>query len=153
MASPTTSYKSPGYHTVTPYIIVEDGQKLIDFLQQAFDGQLKEHMKGEDGKTWHAEVLIGDSHVMIGGARGDQKPLPCMNYIYVPDCDATYRKALAAGATSLMEPADQFYGDRNAGVMDSTGNMWWIATHVEDVPPEELKRRAQAAHQSGSDKK
>jgi PhnB protein len=69
-----------------------------------------------------------------------------MIYLYVNDTDATYRRALQAGATSIMEPKDQFYGDRNGGVRDATGTEWWIATHVEDVPPEEMARRARAAH-------
>jgi len=70
--------------------------------------------------------------------------MPTVLYLYVDDTDATYQRALEAGATSLMEPADQFYGDRNAGVEDPTGNHWWIATHKEDVPPAELARRAEA---------
>jgi PhnB protein len=92
----------------------------------------------------HAELRIGDSVVMLADAAGDFKPLPCALYLYVPDADATYRRALEAGATSVMEPANQFYGDRNAGVKDPTGNQWWIGTHVEDVPPEEMARRRDA---------
>jgi uncharacterized glyoxalase superfamily protein PhnB len=93
----------------------------------------------------HAEVTIGDSVIMMGEPMGEFKPMPCMIYVYVEDTDAVYKQALKAGATSVMEPADQFYGDRNAGVKDMAGNLWWIATHVEDVAPEELEKRAQAA--------
>jgi PhnB protein len=97
---------------------------------------------GPDGTVGHAEVRIGGSPVMMGEARGPWPAMPCAIYLYVNDTDAVYRRALAAGATSLMEPADQFYGDRNAGVKDPCGNFWWIATHKEDVSPEELQARA-----------
>jgi PhnB protein len=101
-------------------------------------------MAHPDGTIMHAEVKIGDSIVMMGEARGDCKPMPGSLYVYVNDADATYRRALQAGATSMMEPGDQFYGDRTAGVKDPSGNQWTIATHREDVPPEELRRRAEA---------
>jgi PhnB protein len=90
----------------------------------------------------HAEVFIGDSAVMMGEPVGETPALPGSLYLYVEDTDSTYRRAIDAGATSLMEPANQFYGDRNAGIKDPSGNMWWIATHVEDVTPEEMARRA-----------
>ena len=133
-----------GYHTVTPYLIVEGVAGLIDFLKQAFDAVETERVPGPDGKVGHGEVRIGDSVVMMGEASGDWKPVPGSMYLYVSDTDATYKRALDAGATSLMEPADQFYGDRNAGVKDASGNMWWIATRKENVSPEELRRRAEA---------
>ena len=90
-------------------------------------------------------LRIGDSVVMLGDAHGEHKPLQTMLYVYVDDADAIYQRALAAGATSVQAPVDQFYGDRSGGVKDAFGNLWWIATHIEDVPPAELKRRAQAA--------
>ncbi len=133
-----------GYHTVTPYLIVEGVAGLIDFLKQAFDAVETERVPGPDGKVGHGEVRIGDSVVMMGEASGDWKPMPGSMYLYVNDTDATYKRALDAGATSLMEPADQFYGDRNAGVKDASGNMWWIATRKENLSPEELRRRAEA---------
>jgi len=134
-----------GYHTVTPYLTVQGVPKLIDFLTQAFEAQEIERMTQPDGTIGHAEVRIGDSVVMMGEARDEWKPMPSGIYLYVNDTDAVYKRALQAGATSIMEPADQFYGDRSAGVKDSSGNHWWIATHKEDVPPAELKKRAQAA--------
>ena len=82
---------------------------------------------------------------MMADARGDWKPMPGAIYLYVIDTDATYQRALGAGATSLMEPADQFYGDRSAGVKDPVGNYWWIGTHQEDVPPEEMEKRTRKA--------
>ncbi|TAK50654.1 MAG: VOC family protein [Bacteroidetes bacterium] len=135
------------YNTVTPYLIVPGVATIIDFLKQAFDAVELERMEMPDGSIAHAEVRIGDSVIMFGEPRGDFKPMPTMLYIYVPDTDETYRRALNAGAKSVMEPADQFYGDRNAGVQDLSGNMWWIATHVEDVSPEEMQRRmAERSH-------
>jgi len=135
-----------GYHTVTPYLVVEGAAKLIDFVKQAFGAQMvEEPTTGPDGSILHAEVQIGDSRVMLSDATSQYPPLPTMLYVYVKDADATYQSALRAGATSLMEPADQFYGDRNAGVQDACGNRWWIATHKEDVPAEEMARRAQQA--------
>ena len=131
-----------GHHTVTPYLVATNAQALIDFATRAFDAQLVEDMRGPDGAVMHAELQIGDSRVMLGQASQQHPAMPAGIYLYVPDTDATYRKALAAGAVSTMEPANQFYGDRNAGVKDQNGNMWWIGTHVEDVSPEELKRRA-----------
>ena len=134
-----------GCHTVTPYLTVQGVPKLIDFLKQAFEAREIERVPGPDGTIGHAEVRIGDSVVMMGEARGELQPMPSAIYLYVNDADAVYKRALQAGATSMMEPADQFYGDRSAGVKDSSGNLWWIATHKEDVPPEELKKRAEAA--------
>ncbi len=133
-----------GYRTVTPYLTIADAAQQIEFVQQAFGAELKERVAGPDGVISHAEVKIGDSMVMIGQARDEWKPMPSSIYLYVEDCDATYQQALKAGATSLMEPVNQFYGDRGAGVIDQNGNYWFIGTHVEDVAPEELQRRAAA---------
>jgi len=134
-----------GYHTVTPYLVVQRAAKLIDFLKQAFEAKEIECMTQPDGTIRHAEVRIGDSVVMVSEAKDEWKPMPSGIYLYVNDTDAVYKRALQAGATSIMEPADQFYGDRNAGVKDLSGNHWWIATHKEDVPPEEIQKRAEAA--------
>jgi PhnB protein len=133
-----------GYHTVTPYLVVVNAAKLIDFLKRAFDGKETVCHTNPDGSIGHAEVRIGDSAIMMGEARGEWKAMPCAIYLYVPDTDAVYQRALQAGATSIMAPANQFYGDRHGGVKDPCGNLWWIATRVEDVSPEELKRRAEA---------
>lgn len=98
-------------------------------------------MPERGGAIMHAEVRIGDSRVMMGEPPCGIQPIPACLHLYVEDTDAVYRRALAAGATSVREPADQFYGDRNAGVKDPSGNSWWITTHVEDVSPEEMERR------------
>jgi PhnB protein len=134
-----------GWHTITPYIVVEGAAKFIEFLTQAFDAKVKERMVRPDGKVAHAEVWVGDSILMLGETTAEAKLQSAGIYLYVPDVDATYRRALQAGATSVAEPADQFYGDRNARVRDAWGNFWGIATHVEDVPPEEMKRRVEVA--------
>jgi PhnB protein len=132
-----------GFHTVTPYLIVDGAARLIDFLEEVFDAQEVERLAAPGDRIGHAEVRIGDSVVMIGDSRGEYQPMQMMLYVYVDDVDATYQRALAVGAA----PADQFYGDRSGGVRDPFGNSWWIATHVEDVAPAELKRRAQEAMQ------
>jgi uncharacterized glyoxalase superfamily protein PhnB len=132
-----------GYQTVTPYLTVDDTSKLIEFLKNAFDAKIVFTMNDETGTPGHAEVKVGTSMVMMGKARGEWKALPCSLYLYVPDVDATYKKAIAAGGTSIREVADQFYGDRSGGVLDPCGNSWWIGTHIEDVSEEELERRSQ----------
>lgn len=134
-----------GYHSVTPYLVVPRVSALIDFLKRAFDARETYRMPRADGTVMHAEVRIGDSNIMLGEPMGEWKPMPASVYLYVEDADAVYRRAIESGATSLMEPADQFYGDRHGGVQDPSGNHWWIATHKEDVAPEELSRRAEAA--------
>ncbi|TMA81275.1 MAG: VOC family protein [Deltaproteobacteria bacterium] len=134
-----------GYHTVTPYLVVEGVPKLIEFLTRAFDAKEVFRMAMSDGTIRHAEVQIGDSRVMMGEAQGPHRPIPAMLHLYVADADAVYARALRAGATSITAPADQFYGDRTGGVQDACGNQWWIATHNEDVSAEELARRAEAA--------
>ena len=142
-----------GYHTITPYLVVENPGRLIDFLTRAFGARETERIAQPDGSIMHAEVRIGDSAVMMGGA-GSQHPAKLAGlYLYVEDVDAAYAKALQAGATSITAPADQFYGDRSAGVTDPAGNTWWIATHIEDVPREQLASRAEAAmkqHRGGA---
>jgi PhnB protein len=139
--------KPDGYHSVTPYLVVDGAARLIDFLVSTFDAREMERFPAPGNRIGHAELQIGDSIVMLGDARGEHAPMQAMLYVYVDDVDATYRRALAAGATSVQEPVDQFYGDRSSGVRDPCGNLWWIATHIEDLSPAELKRRAQEAMQ------
>jgi PhnB protein len=138
-----------GYHTVTPYLVVPRVAELIDFLKQAFGAEEMFRMPRPDGAIAHAEVRIGDSMVMMGEPMGEFQPMPAMIHLYVDDADAMYRRAVDAGATSVREPTDQFYGDRSAGVKDQAGNQWFIATHKEDVAPDELARRAEAAMKQG----
>jgi uncharacterized glyoxalase superfamily protein PhnB len=140
MSVPTNA---KGYHSVTPYLVVSDPRMELEFLKKTFDAVELEKMES-NGSVFHASVKIGDSIVMMGQPMGPgMKPLQSDNYVYVKDCDATFKKALAAGAKSLSEPADMFYGDRCGGVVDPQGNHWGIATHIEDVPSDEMKRRFQ----------
>jgi PhnB protein len=133
------------YHSITPYLMAPGASRLIEFLKEAFGAVESERMTSPDGAVRHAEVRIGDSMLMLTDGGGEWKPMPASLYLYVNDADATYKRALAAGATSVMEPVTQFYGDRQGGVKDPSGNIWWIATHVEDVSPEELRKRAEAS--------
>ena len=133
-----------GFHSVTPYLIVQDVPKLLDFLAQAFAAEEIHRMTKPDGSVMHAQVKIGDSMVMMGQASGDYNPMPSMLYLYVEDVDSTYKQALQAGATVVREPRNEFYGDRSGGVKGPCSNEWWIATHVEDVPPDELAKREAA---------
>lgn len=134
-----------GFHTVTPYLLMEGATQLIDFTKKVFNATEIFCMKSPEGKVMHAQLAIGDSMLMIADARTDFKPLPASLYLYVPDVDEVYQNALNAGAKSVMTPADQFYGDRNAGVIDNWGNYWWLATHIEDVSSADIIKRAQEA--------
>jgi PhnB protein len=131
-----------GFHTVTPYLVVKDVAGLCEFLAAGFAAEEIERTQNGSGRIMHAEVRIGDSVVMLGEAMDGFPPQPSTLYLYVPDCDATYQQAIRAGGMSVMEPANQFYGDRKGAIRDPAGNAWWIATHVEDVPLPELARRA-----------
>jgi PhnB protein len=132
-----------GFHTITPYLIADGADKLIDFMQHAFGAEYDhEPAKRPDGKIMHATLKIGNSMLMVSESSEHAKATPVMLYLYVPDTDAAYQKALKAGASSVMEPSDQFYGDRSGGVKDAAGNRWFFGTHIEDVSPAELKKRA-----------
>ncbi|HWN08790.1 MAG TPA: VOC family protein [Pyrinomonadaceae bacterium] len=116
-----------GYHTITPYLTARRADELVDFVKTAFSGVEVFRTTGSAGGL-HAEVTIGDSKLMIGGYEGVEE-MPTALHLYVRDADAVYRRALEAGGTSMEEPVDQIYGDREAGVKDPSGNVWWIATH------------------------
>ncbi len=130
-----------GYHSITPYLVVNGAAKVLDFVKQAFGAQEVMRMPGPNGTIGHAEVKIGDSFVMMADASPQHPARPSMLLLYVPNVDEVYQRALKVGGKTEREPADQFYGDRSAGVTDPAGNQWVIATHVEDVSPEEMKRR------------
>ena len=140
-----------GYRSVTPYLTVDDAKRLLQFVKEAFGAKERMVMPAPDGKIGHAEVEIGDSVIMLGDASlGEFSSMPGMIHLYVEDADKTFRQALEAGAKSLREPRDEFYGDRSGGVEDPTGNRWWIATHVEEVSEEEMQRRMQAQSEQQS---
>lgn len=135
----------PGYHTITPFLTVHDGDAILEFVKRALDArELSPPTRRADGRLAHAELRIGDSNLMLSEGTAEWPPMPCSLYLYVPGVDAVYAQAIAAGATSVRAPTDEYYGDRSAGVKDSSGNYWWIATHIEDVAPDELARRAAA---------
>ena len=130
-----------GYSSVTPFLTVDGAARLIDFMQTAFGAEERMRMPMPDGSVAHAELTVGDSVIMVADATPEFPAMPGSIHLYVQDCDATYGKALAAGAQSHMEPADQFYGDRSANIVDSLGNRWSIATHIEDVSEEDMMKR------------
>lgn len=142
-----------GYHTITPYLSVDDAGKAIEFYKRAFGAEEQVRMPAPDDKVGHAELQIGDSKIMLSD------PFPQATtktpketgtttvgiFLYVEDVDEVFKQALDAGATTLSEPADQFWGDRFASVADPFGHHWQIATHVEDVAPDEMEKRAAEA--------
>ncbi|GAC1637365.1 MAG: VOC family protein [Chloroflexota bacterium] len=143
-------YKPAQYHTVTPYLVVDGAEQIISFIVDVLDGTETMRMPGPDGRIAHAEMRVGDSMIMLADAPEASEVTSTTLHLYVPDSDATYRRALDAGATSLREPRDEFYGDRMSGVQDGTGNKWYFATHVEDLSGEEMARRATEAAQVAS---
>ena len=142
-----------GYHSVTPYLIVDGAAEAIRFYGEAFGAVEVLRMPMGENKLAHAEVKIGDSHVMLADEFPDMGHLgphkrggPTASLmIYVPDVDAAYAKAIAAGAKEERAPADQFWGDRMGTLLDPFGHRWTLATHVEDVPEDEMQRRMAAA--------
>jgi len=133
-----------GYSSVTPSLLVDGAGKLIEFMQQAFAAKERLRIPMPDGSVAHAELTIGDSVVMVSDATAEYPAGQGFMHLYVEDVDNIYRKALAAGASSITEPADQFYGDRSAVVRDAFGNRWSLATHIEDVSDDEMQRRMAA---------
>jgi PhnB protein len=142
-----------GYHTATPFLIVSDGAAALDFYAKVFGAGVHEKMTTPDGRIMHAELRIGDSMIMLGehsnvDAR-DPKLLPRVSiYLYVPDVDGTFGQAIAGGAREVSPLRDQFYGNREGGVEDPWGIVWWIATRVEELTPAEIERRAATARPS-----
>lgn len=130
-----------GYHTVTPYLVVPDAPAVLDFIEEAFGGQTRSRNTDADGQIIHAEIQVGDSMIMLGQSSEEWPPTRAMIHLYLPDVDGVYARALDAGARSLRQPEDMFYGDRSGGVEDPWGTQWWIATHVEDVSMQEMERR------------
>jgi len=146
-----SSSKLPaGYHTVTPAIVVRDASAAIDFYQRAFGASEVSRMAGPDGKIMHAEIRIGDSLIMLGEENeqwGTKSPLltngnPGSLHIYVDDADASFARALEAGATVKYPLEDAFWGDRYGKVTDPFGHEWGIATRVKDLTDAEMKRAA-----------
>jgi PhnB protein len=142
-----------GYHTLTPYVVVKNAAEAIDFYKRAFGATEIERMPGPGGQgVMHAELRIGNSVIMLSDefpGSGCSAPqsiggTTCQMFLYVEDVDAAYKKAVAAGATAGMPPTDMFWGDRFGKLSDPFGHQWGLATHKEDVSPEEMKKRAEA---------
>jgi PhnB protein len=127
------TYTPKGLNSVNVYMLPLRADPVINFLKRAFGARELGKYASPDGVVHHAEIRVGDSVVEMGEPQGKYQPMPTMFYVYVPDCDAVYQRALQAGATSIAEPVDQPYGDRNGAVKDAFGNQWYIATHIKDV--------------------
>jgi PhnB protein len=140
-----------GYHTITPYLAVENASEAIDFYQRAFGAQERVRMDGPGGSVMHAELQVGDSMIMLSDPFPQSSTTPPKQlggtsvsiFAYVENIDDVYKQAVDAGASSLMEPDDMFWGDRFGSVQDPFGHSWTIATHIEDVEPEEMQRRSE----------
>ena len=147
-----------GYRTVTPYLIIKGAAEAIEFYKRAFGATELLRMADPQGRVGHAEIKIGDSVIMLADEQ------PAMGYrgprslggssvsilLYLEDVDAVFERAIKAGAKAQRPVADQFYGDRSGTLEDPFGHVWTVATHVEDVPPEEMQRRAEAAMKSAA---
>ncbi|WP_255208648.1 VOC family protein [Paraburkholderia youngii] len=130
-----SKFRPDGWHTVTPRIVVSDPENLITFIKMVFQAE------GEFHHGRPAEIMIGDSVVMVSGGDGLRDPMPAFLYVYVEDADSTYERAIAANAISLEVPTDMSYGDRRAMVRDPWGNRWQIATHQRDLSAAEIRLR------------
>ena len=145
-----------GYRTVNAYLIIKGVPEALEFYKKAFNAKEILRMPGPDGKIRHAEVKIGNTIVMMGEETQEMGALSPNSiggsatylYLYVRNCDRVFKRAVKAGATVLKEPADQYYGDRSGAVKDPFGHLWGIATHKEDLTPEQLAQRAQAFYAS-----
>jgi PhnB protein len=146
--SPKVSPVPPGYHTITPHIIVKDTRKAIEFYKRAFGAEVRGIAEGPDGHVMHAEVKIGDSIVMLNDEFPDHNVLSptttkantCVSlHLYVEDADKVFDSAKAAGAVVVMPLEDQFWGDRYGTLRDPFGHSWSVATHIKDQSPEEMK--------------
>jgi uncharacterized glyoxalase superfamily protein PhnB len=126
-------YLPAGMRQVTVYLHPQGAEKTIDFLKRAFGAEELFRYQESGGVVQHAKLRIGDSVLEMGEAHAEFAPMPTTFYLYVEDCDALYQRAVAAGATSISPPADQPYGDRNAGLQDPFGNTWYLSTHIQDV--------------------
>ncbi|MGZ8919020.1 MAG: VOC family protein [Methylobacter sp.] len=141
-----------GYHTATPYLVITNAAKAIEFYKQAFGATELMRLEGPGDKIVHAEIRIGDSSIMLADEYPDFNALSPQTIggsavsimLYVEDVDTVVDRAVAAGASLIMPVKDQFYGDRSGKIIDPFGHHWMIATHKEDVSPEEIRQRADA---------
>jgi PhnB protein len=142
----------PGHHTAAPYLAVKDGVKALEFYKKAFGATESYQLILPDGRLGHGEIRLGDSVIMLADEfpeYGGKSPQtlggsPVSIHLYVEDVDAFFKRALAAGAKERKPVMDQFYGDRSGQLEDPFGHLWWVATHKEDVPPDEMQKRVQS---------
>ncbi len=147
-----------GFHTVTPYLFIKGAARAIEFYKNAFGAAEIVRMPGPGGQVMHAELKIGDSVVMLADENPQIGALSPQSIggtgsglnIYIPNVDAVVQKAVDAGAKLVRPVKDQFYGDRSGTLIDPFGHMWFVATHVEDVSPEEMRKRMAAAQAAGA---
>lgn len=137
----SANYKPAAHPNVVPYLVLSNADKTLDFVKVVFGATEMRVSRDPQGQIGHAEVRIGNSVLMIGQASEQWPPSPAAIYVYVPDVDAAYERALAAGADSMWQPVNQPYGDRNGGVKDCNGVQWWMATH----PGGGFRRRGSAS--------
>jgi len=141
-----------GHRTVTPYLAIKNAARALDFYEKAFGATVRYRLSMPDGRVGHAEIELGDSVIMLADEfpeYGGKSPetlggSPVSIHLYVPDVDAFFKRALAAGARERKRVEDQFYGDRSGQLEDPFGHLWWVATHKEDVPPDEMQKRVRA---------
>jgi len=147
-----------GYHSVTPYLVIKGAADAIEFYKRAFGATELMRMPSPDGRIGHAEITIGDSHIMLADEfpeMGHRSPQSIGGtgvslMVYLENVDEVFKRALAAGAEQLQPIKDQFYGDRSGTLRDPFGHEWTLSTHVEDIPPEEMRRRAEEYMQKGT---
>ena len=136
-------YQPEDFPAITPYLVLTDAPKCIEFLKQAFDATVDMIFEMPDGTIGHAELTIADSKLFLADATEQWKPMPTCLHFYVPNVDESYHRAVEVGGESLQEPADQFYGERSAHLKDPTGNIWHLSTRIEILSEEEMKKRAE----------
>jgi PhnB protein len=150
------NYIPQGYNSVTPYLVIKGAAKAIEYYKNVFGATVVVRMDGPDGQVGHAELQIGDSRIMLADENPKMGHLsaqtigasPVSLYVYLPDCDKVVAKAVEEGAKIQRPVEDQFYGDRSGFIQDPFGHLWGIATHKEDVSPQEMKERAQKVMQA-----
>ena len=136
------TWKADGRAAVIPFIVCENAMSVVKFVEDVFGAHhVRRPLMRSDGTLWNAEMRLDDGTLMISEASGEFR-FPAFVYVQVPDVDATFQKAIAAGAREFMAPQDQFYGDRDGGVMDPSGNLWWIGTHKEDLSDDAIEAAA-----------
>lgn len=136
-----TDFTPTGYTTVAPWIVTDDTGALLDFITRAFEGNELSRVQTEDGMVGHAEIRVGDTVLLAFDRRPDWPVMPSLLRVFVPDPDGTFERAVAAGARVVTELSDSAWGDRGGRVRDPFGNIWWVVSHVEDVPEAQMWQR------------